>query len=78
MEVYGWQGLVAPKGLPPVIKKKLSDAAIQAMREPDTVKKLSKLGITIVANTPEEFSAFVERENSRWKGLIKARKISVD
>ncbi len=78
MEVYGWQGLVAPKGLPADIKKKLSDAAIQAMREPDTVKKLNNLGITIVASTPEEFTAFVERENARWKSLIETRKISVD
>ena len=78
MEVYGWQGLVAPKGLPADIKKKLSDAAIQAMREPDTVKKLNNLGITIVASTPEEFTAFVERENTRWKNLIETRKISVD
>lgn len=78
MEVYGWQGLVAPKGLPADIKKKLSDAAIQAMREPDTVKKLNNLGITIVASTPEEFTAFVERENARWKSLIVTRKISVD
>ena len=78
MEVYGWQGLVAPKGLPEPVKKKISDAAIQAMRDPDTVKKLNNLGVTIVANTPEEFTAFVERENKRWKDLIQVRKISVD
>lgn len=78
MEVYGWQALVAPKGLPEPVKKKLSDAAIQAMREPDTVKKLNNLGVMIVANTPEEFTAFVERENTRWKNLIQTRKISVD
>ena len=78
MEVYGWQGLVAPKGLPPEVKKKLTDAAIKAMREPANVKKLEDLGITIVANQPEEFYAFVVRENERWKNLIANRKITVD
>ncbi len=78
MEVYGWQGLVAPKGLPPEVKKKLTDAAIKAMREPANVKKLEDLGITIVANQPEEFYAFVVRENERWKSLITNRKITVD
>ena len=78
MEVYGWQGLVAPKGLPPEVKKKLTDAAIKAMREPANVKKLEDLGITIVANQPEEFYAFVVRENERWKNLITNRKITVD
>lgn len=78
MEVYGWQGLTAPKGLPAEVKKKLSDAAISAMKDPATVKKLQDLGITIVANTPEEFTRFVTSENQRWKNLIIARKISVD
>ena len=78
MEVYGWQGLVAPKGLPPEVKKKLTDAAVKAMHEPANVKKLEDLGITIVANQPEEFYAFVVRENERWKNLITNRKISVD
>ena len=78
MEVYGWQGLTAPKGLPADVKKKLSDAAILAMKDPATVKKLQDLGITIVANTPEEFTRFVTSENQRWKNLIITRKISVD
>ena len=78
MEVYGWQGLTAAKGLPLDVKKKLSDAAIQAMQDPATVKKLQDLGITIVANTPEEFTRFVVIENQRWKNLITTRKISVD
>ena len=78
MEVYGWQGLVAPKGLPQDVKKKLTDAAIKAMHEPANVKKLEDLGITIVANRPEEFYAFVVRENERWKNLIANRKITVE
>lgn len=78
MEVYGWQGLTAAKGLPLDVKKKLSDAAIQAMQDPATVKKLQDLGITIVANTPEEFTRFVVTENQRWKNLITTREISVD
>ena len=78
MEVYGWQGLVAPKGLPPEVKKKLTDAAIKAMHEPANVKKLEDLGITILANQPDEFYAFVVRENEREKNLIANRKITVD
>ncbi len=78
MEVAGWQGLVAPSGLSDSVKKKLSDAAIQTMHVPATVKKLEDLGITIVASTPEEFKAFVVRENERWKNLIQTRKITVE
>lgn len=42
------------------------------------VKKLEDLGITIVANQPDEFYAFVVREHERWKNLIANRKITVD
>lgn len=77
MEIYGWQALTAPKGLSPEVKKKLSDAAIDAMKDPENIKKLESLGITIVGNSPEEFTAFVLKENERWKNLIKARNIVV-
>ncbi|MDO9358048.1 MAG: tripartite tricarboxylate transporter substrate binding protein [Polaromonas sp.] len=78
MEISAWQGLVAPAGLSPAVKKKISDAAIAAMRDPATVERLTKLGLKIVANTPEEFTAFQQREYVRWRTLIKERKITAD
>lgn len=77
MEIYGWQALTAPKGLSPEVKKKLSDAAIGAMKDPENINKLESLGITIVGNSPEEFTAFVLKENERWKNLIRTRNIVV-
>lgn len=77
-EIYSWQGMAAPKGLPADVKKKLADAAIQAINEPTLTKRLTDQGMEIVANTPEEFTAFQAREYERWKTLIEARKISID
>jgi tripartite-type tricarboxylate transporter receptor subunit TctC len=77
-EIYSWQGLVAPKGLPLAIKKKLSDAAIAAMQDPAVHKRMAEQGLEIVANTPEEFTAFQAREWTRWKTLVDTRKITVD
>lgn len=78
MEVFGWQGLVAPKGLPPAIKKKLHELAVAAMKDPEVVERLTDLGIKIVANSPEEFTAYQAREYTRWKALIEARKITAE
>ena len=39
-DVYSWQGMAAPKGLPPAIKKKLSDAAIAAINDPAVKKRM--------------------------------------
>ncbi|GAB2460204.1 tripartite tricarboxylate transporter substrate binding protein [Comamonas humi] len=77
-EVYSWQGLAAPKGLPADVKAKLGQAAIEAIRDPAVAQRFTDQGLEIVGSTPAEFSAFQARENARWKALIQARKISID
>lgn len=77
-EVYSWQGMAAPKGLPDDVKAKLAKAAIAAMQQPDIRKRFVEQGLEIVGNTPEEFTRFQAQENERWKQLIQARKITVE
>jgi len=77
-EVYSWQGVAAPKGLPAATKKALSDAVIAAMQDPDMKKRMLDQGLEIVASTPEEFTAFQLREWARWKTLIDTRRITAD
>lgn len=77
-EVYSWQGMAAPRGLPPTTKKKLSDAVIAAMQDPETKKRMLDQGLEIVASTPEDFTAFQLREWTRWKTLIDTRHITAD
>lgn len=77
-EVYSWQGLAAPKGLPADVKAKLGQAAIEAIHDPAVSKSLTDQGLEIVASTPAEFTAFQARESARWKALIQTRKITID
>ncbi|MDH1475476.1 tripartite tricarboxylate transporter substrate binding protein [Comamonas thiooxydans] len=77
-EVYSWQGMVAPKGLPVDVKARLSKAAIAAVQQPDIRKRFVEQGLEIVGNTPEEFTRFQAQENERWKQLIHTRKITAD
>jgi tripartite-type tricarboxylate transporter receptor subunit TctC len=77
-EVYSWQGMAAPKGLPPAVRKKLADAVVAAMNDPETKKRMLDQGLEIVASTPEEFTEFQAREWTRWKTLIDTRKITAD
>lgn len=77
-EVYSWQGLAAPKGLPPAVKEKLAEAAIAAINDPEVKKRMVEQGLEIVASTPAEFTAFQAREWARWKTLIDTRKITAD
>jgi len=77
-EVYSWQGLAAPRGLPPAIREKIAITATAALRDPKVAARLTEQGLEIVANTPAEFSAFQAREFARWKTLIETRKITLD
>ncbi len=76
--VYSWQAIAAPKGLPADIKAKLHGAVVSALNDPQIKPKLLELGFEIVATTPEQFTAFQAAEFARWKKLIESRNIKAD
>ena len=76
--VQSWQAIAAPRGLPADIKAKLHGAIVAGLNDPQVKAKLLDLGFEIVANTPEQFTAFQATEFARWKKLIETRKISAD
>ncbi|WP_423196443.1 MULTISPECIES: Bug family tripartite tricarboxylate transporter substrate binding protein [unclassified Cupriavidus] len=78
VEVYSWQAVAAPKGLPADVKTRLHDALVSALKEPGMQKKLSEQGFEIVANTPEQFVQFENQELARWKSVIETGKITAE
>jgi tripartite-type tricarboxylate transporter receptor subunit TctC len=76
--VYSWQAFAAPKGLPADIKAKLHEALVAGLNDPQVKPKLLELGFEIVANTPEQFTAFQAAEFARWKQVIEQGKITAD
>jgi tripartite-type tricarboxylate transporter receptor subunit TctC len=76
--VYSWQAFAAPKGLPADIKARLHGALVAALNDPQVKGKLLDLGFEIVANTPEQFTAFQASEFARWKTVIEVGKITAD
>jgi tripartite-type tricarboxylate transporter receptor subunit TctC len=76
--VYSWQAVAAPKGLPADIKAKLHAAIVAGLNDPQVKTKLLDLGFEIVANTPEQFTAYQAAEFARWKKLIDSRNIKAD
>lgn len=76
--VYSWQAIAAPKGLPAEIKAKLYNAVVAAMNDPAVKPKLLDVGFEVVANTPEQFTAFQASEFQRWKKVIQSGNITAD
>ena len=77
-EADTWFGLVGPANMPKDIVKKIYEASIQALKDPDTVKKLEENGAFVIGNTPEQFSDQVKREVAKWKRVVDAKKISLE
>ncbi len=75
VDVYSWQAMAGPKGLPPAVKAKIHAAAVAALRDPAVTKNMTDLGFEIVADTPEHFARFQAQELARWKSVIATAKI---
>ena len=77
-DVYSWQGVAAPVGLPPAIRTQILAALQAALNDPAIKQKNAEIGIETVANTPEQASAFQKSEFARWKKVIETGKITAD
>jgi tripartite-type tricarboxylate transporter receptor subunit TctC len=66
-----WFGLFGPGHMQPLLAKRLSDAARNAIASPDVKRRLELEGYVPVGNSPEEFGNFVESEITRWAKVVK-------
>ena len=77
-ESVTWFGLYGPKGMPPDIAAKVSQAVNAALADADVKERFARLGAEPTGGTPQAFAAMVKADNTKWKKIIADRKISVD
>ncbi len=70
--------LVAPAKTPKDVIAKLNAEAVRAIRDPEVSKKLTDLGLEIIANTPEQFGAYLDAEAKRMLPFIRSLNIKLD
>jgi tripartite-type tricarboxylate transporter receptor subunit TctC len=76
--VSNWLGIVAPKGTPPAVIRKLNEAYNKALAAPDMREKIAGPGNVVGGGSPEEFGALIAAESKRWAALIKAKGIKIE
>jgi tripartite-type tricarboxylate transporter receptor subunit TctC len=76
--VNGWNCIVAPRGTPTAIVKRLNAAIVDGFKQPDVVERLRKQSIEPVASTPEQLAAHIRTEFARYSKLIKAIGLTVE
>ena len=77
-EIDTWWGLVAPAHTPPEVVERLHKAFAAALQAPETKARFAQLMAEPVANTPEQFGAFMKKELSRYEPVVKASGARVD
>jgi tripartite-type tricarboxylate transporter receptor subunit TctC len=77
-DMYSYQGVVAPKGLPPEVLNKFSELLRNAVNHPDVKAELTSRGFIPAPSTSAEFRAqFLESQNALGN-VIKQRNIVVE
>jgi tripartite-type tricarboxylate transporter receptor subunit TctC len=67
-----WYGLLAPAGTPAPIVDKIYAESEKFLSMPATRKKLADVGVIVSTQKPDEFSAFIRSEITRWTADAKA------
>jgi tripartite-type tricarboxylate transporter receptor subunit TctC len=73
----GWFGLFAPAKTAPAIVAKVSADVGTLLRRPDAVKRLAAAGAEPAPNSPEAFTAFVNKDIAKWLDLAKRADIKL-
>jgi tripartite-type tricarboxylate transporter receptor subunit TctC len=77
-EATSWFGLFAVAGTPAPIVTQLSKALVKVLNNPDVKAKIVAQGGEVVAETPEQFAAFIKAETAKWGKVVKDSGASVD
>ena len=75
-DVRTWAGLLAPKGTPPAIVKRLNKAVLETLADPETKAALeTAIGGDVQGSTPEEMRALIQSQIVKWADVIKTANI---
>lgn len=74
-DVTAMFGVFAPAKTPGAIVKQLNQLIVQALRSPDIQKRLSIAGAEVIAGSPKEFKADMQRDRTAVGKLVRSRGI---
>ena len=74
----GWNGFLAPVGVPREIITRLNSVIVKTANAPDIKDALVKQGYEVHTTTPEEFAAFIRSERAQNAKLVKFAGIKIE
>src|SRR5687768_12735540 len=77
-EFTTWQILAAPKATPAPIIATLNEKVRATLKTPEATKRWQDRGFDIIASTPEEMTAHLQREIKKWRAVFKEQGIKAE
>ncbi len=72
LNISGWFVMLAPKGTPEAITKRLNQEIAEIMRSPEVIARLQELGTYPKVGTPESALQLIRSEKALYGGVIKS------
>src|SRR3954454_24184154 len=73
-----WYGSVGPAGIPAEIVRRLNEAQVAVLKDPELHERLSVEAVDPMPMTPEQFGDYIRADIQRWTALAKVRNIHLD
>ena len=77
-ETSQWYGLNAPAKTPAAVVRRLAEAAAKAAKSALVAERFKADDAEAVGSTPQEYTAFIKKEQERWSRVVRAAKIRAD
>jgi len=77
-EINVWYGFAVPAATPKPAVQKLNAEIAAALHLPAVAERLQDLGLTIVADTPQQFARFVASESQKMRRLVQVSGAGVE
>ena len=78
LDLKVWFGILAPAATPADLVGRLNAEFAKALADPEVRQRLTKLGATIVANSPKEFADVIAADTERLSKVVKTSGARVD
>lgn len=77
-EVAVNMGFAVPAGTPRAIVDRLNGELVKALKSPEVTAKLQSFGVKVVASSPDEFAAQLNRDTEAYTRLVQQTNLKVD
>jgi tripartite-type tricarboxylate transporter receptor subunit TctC len=77
-EAHTWWALLGVVGTPELLRRRMEEAMLRVLDEPEVRTRIESLGADIAASSAEDCAAFLQTEIEKWGRVIRDNNIRVD